>query len=175
MSEASRPIPGSRHAGWLLVAAAAATTAVLFGPRMVEIASQGRLHGPDLALFAAQPTVIQVHILAALGTVALGLLIFAMRKGRTAHRTAGWIWTLLMLATAGSSLFIVGINRDAWSFIHLLSGWVLATLPLAVWAARKHRVEVHRRTMIGIFVGGSTVAGAFAFLPGRLMWSLFFG
>jgi len=175
MTEAARPFPGSRHAGWLLVAVAAAATALLFGPQIVRIASQGRLHGPDLALFAAQPTVIQVHILAALGTVALGLLIFAMRKGRALHRTAGWVWVTLMMATAGSSLFMVGLNGDVWSLIHLLSGWVLATLPLAVWAARKHRVQIHSKAMIGIFVGGSTVAGGFAFLPGRLMWTLFFG
>jgi uncharacterized membrane protein len=174
-AQPSRILPSGRNAGWFLVAAATAAIVVMFGPRMAVIAGQGRMHGPDLALFAAQPMVLQLHILAALGTVALGGLIFSMRKGQGFHRTAGWIWVVLMATTAISSLFIVGINGDFWSFIHLLSGWVLIVLPLGVLAARKHRVDVHRKTMTGIFVGGSLVAGAFTFLPGRLMWRLIFG
>lgn len=174
-AQPSRILPSSRTAGWSLVAAAALATGVLVGPRMVAIAGESRLHGPDLALFAAQPLVLQLHILAALGTVALGGLIFSLRKGRAFHRTAGWTWVVLMAVTATSSLFIVGLNGDVWSLIHLLSGWVLIVLPIAVRAARKHRVDLHRKTMTGIFVGGSLAAGAFTFLPGRLMWRLVFG
>lgn len=166
-AQTSRILSSSRNAGWVLVAAAAVATAALLGPRIIAVV--------DVALFAAQPLVLQLHILAALGTVALGGLIFSMRKGRAFHRTAGWIWVVLMATTAISSLFIVGINGDVWSLIHLLSGWVLIILPIGVWAARKHRVDVHRKTMTGIFVGGSLVAGAFTFLPGRLMWRLVFG
>jgi uncharacterized membrane protein len=29
--------------------------------------------------------------------------------------------------------------------------------------------------MTGLFVGGLLIAGAFAFLPGRLMWQIVFG
>lgn len=174
-AQPSRILPSSRNAGWVLVAAAAVAIAALFGPQIITIAGKGRLHGPDLALFAAQPMILQLHILAALGTVAVGGLIFSLRKGQAFHRTAGWTWVVLMATTAFSSLFIVGLNGDVWSLIHLLSGWVLVTLPLAVYAARKHRVSIHRRAMTGMFVGGSLVAGAFTFLPGRLMWALFFG
>jgi uncharacterized membrane protein len=163
----SRSLPSSRSAGWILIAAAAAATMALLGARIITTV--------DFSLFAAQPLVLQLHILAALGTVALGGLIFSLRKGRTLHRAAGWIWVVLTAVTAVSSLFIVGLNGDLWSLIHLLSGWVLIVLPIGVLAARKHRVEFHRRTMTGIFVGGSLVAGAFTFLPGRLMWRLVFG
>lgn len=166
-AQPSRILPSSRNAGRVLIAAAALVATALLGPRILSTV--------DVALFAAQPTVLQLHVLAALGTVALGGLILSMRKGRTFHRTAGWVWVALMATTAVSSLFIVGLNGDFWSLIHLLSGWVLITLPIGVWAARKHRVDVHRRTMTGIFVGGSLVAGAFTFLPGRLMWQLVFG
>jgi len=166
-AQPSRTLPSSRNAGRVLIAAAAVATTALLGPQVLSTV--------DVALFAAQPLVVQLHILAALGTVALGGLIFSMRKGRTFHRTAGWIWVVLMATTAVSSLFIVGLNGDFWSVIHLLSGWVLIILPIGVWAARKHRVDVHRKTMTGIFVGGSLVAGAFTFLPGRLMWQLVFG
>jgi uncharacterized membrane protein len=171
----ARVRPRSLSAGWWLVGAAALATAVLFGPRMLEIAGGARLHGPDLALLARQSWVVRLHLLTAIGTLALGGLLLSMRKGKTFHRTAGWAWVALMLATAGSSLFIVGLNGDMWSLIHVVSGWVLLTLPLGVVAARRHNVVRHRRIMTGIFVGGSVVAGSFAFLPGRLMWNLFLG
>ncbi len=171
----SKILPASRTAGTWLVVAAVLATVVLFGPRILTMISGATLHGPDWALFAAQPMVIKLHVLGAVGTVALGGLIFSMRKGRTFHRTAGWLWVSLMLVTAVSSLFIVGINGDVWSLIHLISGWVLVTLPLGVWAARRHRVSAHGKAMTGIFIGSSLVAGGFAFLPGRLMWNLFLG
>ncbi|MDO9222146.1 MAG: hypothetical protein Q7U20_00360 [Caulobacter sp.] len=177
MSEtrASAALPRFRHAGLILTGIAALTVVVLFGPQMLEVARHASPHGPDLALFMAQPAVIKIHMLAAVAGVALGATILSLRKGDTRHRALGWTWTLFMIATAGSSLFIIGLNGDSWSIIHLLSGWVLVTLPLAVWAARRHRVDVHRRAMTGMFWGASIVAGAFTFLPGRLMWGLFFG
>lgn len=171
----SRALPDRRLVGRVLVGGALATTVILYGPQMSRIIAGARPHGPDLALFAAQPMVIQLHVLAAVAAIALGGLIFAMRKGRAFHRTVGWIWVTLMLATAVSSLFIVGLNGDVWSFIHLLSGWTLIVLPLGMWAARKGRVASHRKTMTGLYLGVSTVAAAFAFLPGRLMWNLFLG
>jgi uncharacterized membrane protein len=87
----------------------------------------------------------------------------------------GWTWVVAMGATAVSSLFIRAINPGAFSLIHLLSGWTIVALPMAVYAARRHRVAAHRRAMTGMFVGGLILAGLFAFLPGRLMWAVFFG
>jgi uncharacterized membrane protein len=52
---------------------------------------------------------------------------------------------------------------------------VLFIVPVAVWAARRHRVGLHRRSMMGVFYLGLIAAGAFTFVPGRLMWSLFLG
>jgi uncharacterized membrane protein len=48
-------------------------------------------------------------------------------------------------------------------------------LPLAVLHARKHRVVNHRNAMISIFVGALIIAGAFTFLPGRVMHAIAFG
>lgn len=168
-------LPASRSAGWLLIGAALVAALALFGRQMLWLVLHARPHGLDVPLFLAQPTVLQVHILAAVASVAVGAVILWARKGRTLHRTLGWIWAGLMAAAAGTSLFIVGLNGDVWSPIHLLSGWTLALLPVAVWAARRHNVNLHRRTMTGVFWGASIVAGGFAFLPGRLMWTLFMG
>jgi uncharacterized membrane protein len=168
-------LPGSRAAGWLLIGAALLVVLLLFGRQMLWLVLHARPHGLDVPLFLAQPTVLQAHVIAAVASVGVGAVILRARKGRTFHRTLGWIWASLMAVTAGTSLFIVGLNGDYWSPIHLLSGWTLALLPVAVWAARRHNVNLHRRTMTGVFWGASIVAGGFALLPGRLMWTLFMG
>ncbi len=144
-------------------------------PNLAANLSQARLHAPDWALWNAQPMVIKAHVAAALTAVALGGVMMVSRKGATFHRTLGWIWSGFMATAAGASLFIVGLNGDHWSFIHLLSGWTLFALPMALFAARRHNVALHRRTMMGLFYIGLLVTGAFTFLPGRIMWRLFFG
>ena len=45
---------------------------------------------------------------------------------------------------------------------------------MAVYAIKRRKVAMHRRAMTGLFVGGLLIAGAFAFLPGRLLWNVFF-
>lgn len=134
-----------------------------------------RPHLPDMALLLAQPLTIQLHIAAALTALLIGLVLLAGVKGNTLHRTLGWIWVVAMMTTAISSFFIRAINPGALSWIHLISGWTVIALPMAVHAARRHRVVAHRRGMTGLFVGGLLVAGALTFLPGRLMWRVMFG
>lgn len=136
------------------------------------------LHAPKLDLLAAAPTAIQIHVAAALTALAIGTVLLIGIKGTRVHRTLGWVWVLAMGTTAISSFFIHQINPGGpagLSLIHLLSGWTVVGLPMAVYAARRHRVQTHRRAMTGMFVGGLIVAGLLTFLPGRLMWAVFFG
>tara|TARA_R110002051_G_scaffold115308_1_gene188378 strand:- start:1169 stop:1801 length:633 start_codon:yes stop_codon:yes gene_type:complete len=132
-------------------------------------------HAPDMALLLAQPLTVQLHIAAALTALLIGLVLLAGTKGNTLHRTLGWIWVVAMMTTAVSSFFIRTINPGALSWIHLISGWTVIALPMAVHAARRHRVAAHRQGMTGLFVGGLLIAGALTFLPGRLMWRVVFG
>lgn len=135
------------------------------------------LRAPDFSLLAAAPTAIQIHVAAALTALAVGIVLLAGIKGTRLHRALGWTWVLAMGTTAVSSFFIHEINPGGpagLSLIHLLSGWTMVGLPMAVYAARRHRVQTHRRAMTGMFVGGLIVAGLFTFLPGRLMWAVFF-
>lgn len=173
MSNPARP--RFQNAGWVLIAAATVSSLMLFGPEITQAVARANPHGPDMALFAAQPAAIKAHMLAALCTVGLGLFLLAAPKGRTLHRVAGWTWVVLMGVAALTSLFIVGLNGNSWSVIHILSAVTLVTLPLGVRAARRHDVGAHRRTMTSLFWGASIAAGVFTFLPGRLMWRLFFG
>src|ERR1700682_1836342 len=120
--------------------------------------------------------VIQIHAFAAIAAFAVGALQLSAPKGTIPHRLIGWLWAVLMLTVAISSLFIYEIRLwGAWSPIHLLSLLVLVTLPLAIWAARRHDVRRHRNAMAALFMGALVVAGAFTFLPGRIMHSAAFG
>jgi uncharacterized membrane protein len=119
---------------------------------------------------------IQVHAFAALAAFALGVVQLSAPKGTLPHRTAGWIWTLVMVVVAGSSFLIHELRVwGEWSPIHLLSIFTLVTLPLAVMHARRHRVDRHRHAMIAIFTGALVIAGIFSFWPGRIMHAVLFG
>jgi len=126
-------------------------------------------------LLQAEP-VIQIHAFAAIGAFALGLIQFAAPKGTLPHRTIGWIWVALMAMIALSSFFIHEIKLvGPFSPIHLLTIFTLVMLPLAVLHARRHNVKRHRGAMISIFVGALVIAGAFTFVPGRIMHAVVFG
>lgn len=165
---------------WLAItfcAAVALTIAILAAnlDAFVADAAGARLHVPDFSLIAAQKPAVQIHLLAALFAVGLGFALMFSRKGRRFHRAAGWVWAGAMGIAALSSFFIVGLNGDRWSYLHIFAGWWLVFLPLGVLAARRHNVKVHRAIMLLLFYGSLLIAGALTFLPGRLMWTVFFG
>jgi uncharacterized membrane protein len=119
---------------------------------------------------------IPIHAFAAMAAFVLGIVQFAAPKGTLPHRTLGWIWVILMATVAASSFWIHQIRLvGPWSPIHLLSIFVLVTLPLAVWRARRHDVADHRRIMILLFSGALVIAGLFTLLPGRIMHAVVFG
>jgi uncharacterized membrane protein len=120
-------------------------------------------------------TAIKIHVAAALVAFTLGLAMFALPKGKGLHKPMGWVWVVLMVTTALSSFFITGLMGDSYSPIHMLSGWTLIALPLALLAARRRQIANHRKGMEGLFMGGIFIAGLFTFLPGRLLWNVFFG
>lgn len=134
----------------------------------------GHLHAPHLELLAMAPIQIRLHVAAVSTALLVGVALMLGLKGDTLHRTLGWVWVIAMATAAISSLFIHRTNGN-FSFLHLFAGWTLIALPMGVFAARKHNVRLHGRTMTGLFVGGLLIAGAAAFLPGRLMWQMVFG
>lgn len=132
-------------------------------------------HTPDWALFDRQGGVLKLHVAAALTALLLGTVQLIGVKGTTAHRIIGWTWVIAMATVAISSFFIRVLNPGSLSLIHLISGWTLIALPMGIWRVRTGDIRAHGRTMAALFVGGLIIAGAFTFLPGRLMWAIFFG
>lgn len=122
-----------------------------------------------LAPLLAAPLPVQIHALAALSLVPLTVVQFRRPKRGVNHRVLGWVWVVLMAITAISSFWIHAIRLvGPFSPIHILSVVTLVSLVLAIRARRAGNIAAHRRNMIGIAIGWA-VAGAFAFLPGRVM------
>jgi|TARA_B110000503_G_scaffold140395_1_gene231182 uncharacterized membrane protein len=118
-----------------------------------------------------------------LGTLApafaLGTYLLINRKGTPLHRILGKLYMGLMLFTAAVTLFMeaqVGpVLLNHFGYIHLLSLFVIYTVPSAYTAILAGNIAVHRRKMIGLYVGALLVAGSFTLTPGRLMHSWIFG
>jgi uncharacterized membrane protein len=126
-------------------------------------------------LLQASPA-IQVHAFAAMAAFVLGGIQLAAPKGTLPHRALGWIWVGLMLVVSITAFFIHQLRVwGPWSPIHLLAIFTLIMLPLGVVAARRHAIEPHRRTMIGLYTGALVIAGIFTLAPGRVMHAVVFG
>ena len=171
--------------GRLFVQAAAfsliplAVVVIAVGPSRLAKAMAGlsalHPHAPRFGLIGQEPLAIKLHLAAVLTALLIGVVLLVGVKGDTLHRTLGWTWVAAMMTGAVSSLFIRILNHGGLSYIHLLTGWTIVALPMAVAAARAHKVKVHAGFMTGLFTGGLIIAGLLTFLPGRLMWRMFVG
>ena len=176
MTEVHPPFPQARR---LFLFAPPLIAAGLLGWFLLVAGPQNGLplepHALDWALLARQTPMLQVHIGAAVAALAIGLILLSGIKGNRLHRTLGWTWVLAMAIVAISSFFVRELNGGALSLVHLLSGWTVIVLPMAVYAARRHEVAKHRGRMTGLFVGALAIAGLLTLFPGRLMWRVFLG
>lgn len=125
---------------------------------------------------AAETMAVKLHLLTVLPAFVLGTwLIFASRKGSPPHRALGALYLVLMSATAVLTLGIRSIDPPGLSVIHLFVPLTLGSVIYALWAVRRGDIGGHRHAMLGLYIGGLLIAGAFTFSPGRLMYRLFFG
>lgn len=179
VSQTSPATGGGFRQRFLLAMSAVALIVVLtvgrFWRGIVDVAAHAHPHAPAWAEVMGWPAAVRVHVAAALCALALGAVLMTVRKGRAFHRLAGWGWVGLVSVVAGSSLFITQLNHGRLSLLHLITGWTLIALPLAVMFARRHAVARHRRMMMGLFYGGFAINAVVAFIPGRAMWNLVFG
>jgi len=108
----------------------------------------------------------------------IGTFLLLNTKGTRMHRWLGKVYMLLMLLTALVTLFMsaaVGpVLLGHFGFIHLLSFLVLYSVPAAFFAARNGNIAAHKANMLGLYLGGILIAGAFALMPGRLIHSWLF-
>ncbi|MDT7571257.1 MAG: hypothetical protein QOE05_1431 [Actinomycetota bacterium] len=98
-----------------------------------------------------------------------GYLVLRRPKGDLRHRRLGRVWVVTMYWVAVSSFGIQELTPGHFSWIHGLSAWTIASLSVAVWAARTGRIRTHRQFVVGSYfglVGAGLAATAF---PVRLV------
>lgn len=127
------------------------------------------------ALTSAGP-IIFIHAVAALGALALGTVQMLMPKGGERHRAMGYVWAVLMMTVALSSLFIHQTRMwGPFSPIHILSIVTIIGVPSAILAARRGNFKRHRSGMMQLYWLALITAGAFTLMPGRIMHRVIFG
>lgn len=131
-------------------------------------------HAPDWRLALALSPKIKIHIVSALAALVIGTIILFQPKGSRLHKNLGRAWVIAMAVAAASSLLIMEINGSTWSFVHLMSGWTVIGLPMAIYAIRNGKARAHQNAMTGMFFG-LIVAGLLTFIPGRFFYAFFFG
>jgi uncharacterized membrane protein len=116
---------------------------------------------------------IQIHLATIVPAFFLGTWqIFFSRKGAPAHRAIGVAYLVLMTITATAAIFI---PRGRISFFYFFVLLTYFSIFRAIWFLRKKNIPGHKRAMVGLYVGGLLIAGGLTFLPGRMMYRLFFG
>ncbi len=128
----------------------------------------------NIEYFTQASLAIQIHILAAMGAFFLGGFILLRRKGTKAHKMAGRVFGLLMLATAITAIFIRQINNGSFSWIHIFVPITFIGLYQVISSIRKGNIKAHKRHVLTMYFAALMIPGGFAFMPGRTMWMLFF-
>ena len=120
-----------------------------------------------------------LHLGSLVPAFVIGSYLLLNRKGTPVHRLVGKIYMGLMLITAFITLFMEALVGpkflNHFGFLHLLSLFVLYTVPTAYRAIRVGNIKLHKRKMVGLYVGALLVAGAFTLSPGRLIHTWLFG
>ncbi len=128
----------------------------------------------NIEYFTQASLAIQIHMLVAIGAFFLGGYVLMRKKGTKAHKMAGRVFGLLMLITATSAIFIREINNGSFSWIHIFVPITFIGLYQVITSIRKGKIKAHKRHVLGMYFGALLIPGAFAFMPGRTMWMIFF-
>lgn len=129
----------------------------------------------NIDIFTAQSLAIQIHILVAVGAFFLGAVVFVSRKGTRAHKMAGRIFGILMLITATTAIFIRQLNDGSLSWIHIFVPITFIGMYQIVSTIRRGDIAGHRKHVRNLYFGALMIPGIASFLPGRVMWAMFFG
>ena len=73
------------------------------------------LHAPRWSLLLASPTMIQIHMAAAVMALAIGVVLLIGVKGNQLHRTLGWAWVLFFAGMGVLNLWVAfNFPTDTW-------------------------------------------------------------
>lgn len=117
---------------------------------------------------------IQIHLVAALVALGLGITMWMRPKGTKGHKLVGRGFVIVMLATAISSFWIREINWGGLSWIHIFIPITLFASWEAIYYIRKGNIKRHKSAVKGMFFGALLIPGVLSMIPGRRLWMVFF-
>jgi uncharacterized membrane protein len=121
------------------------------------------------------PGLVWAHLATILPALALTPVMLLRPRGDSLHRLLGKVWVAAMFLTAALSFEVRLSHPGHFSFIHIISAYVVIAAPLIWWTAHTHRVKAHRRQVRGMVTGALLIAGFFTFPFGRMLGSWLFG
>ncbi|MBK8375649.1 DUF2306 domain-containing protein [Sphingorhabdus sp.] len=148
----------------------AITIAITIALTLGAMAIAMEFAGPSRSTSLQPQWAVTLHLMTVIPAFFLGCVVMLNKKGTRSHRLLGRIWAMLMMVTAITSFWLQGLFGGIGP-IHIFSVMTLISIPRAIWAIRKGDVKAHQRSMTGPFIG-LCVAGAFSFIPGRIMGNL---
>jgi len=129
----------------------------------------------DIGKLLAVPLSVQLHVEGAMAGLVIGVVIFLLPKGTGFHRMLGWSWVASMIVVAATSIAMIADFNTGINVLHVFTALTVVALWGGLTGIRRGDVRRHAGSMVGLYIGGLIIAGAFAFIPGRLMWQIVFG
>jgi uncharacterized membrane protein len=128
------------------------------------------------------PIAVRIHFFTVVPAFLLGTwLLFLSTKGSPRHRLVGKIYLALMSITATATIFIRAFSSVSVDLGPFRFGLLHLFIPLTVWsvwtalrAVGRGDIAAHQGAMRGLYFGGLVIAGLLTFLPGRIMYRMFF-
>jgi uncharacterized membrane protein len=159
----AKPLSGDAYEKFLAVAATALLITVLIA------LVRGHAH------WGRVPWPIWAHLATILTALVLTPVQLLRPRGDPLHRLLGRVWVIAIFLAALFSLLVHTINPGGFSFIHILSAYVIVSAPIIWWSARTNRIALHRGNVRGMVTGALIIAGFFTLPFGRLLGSWLFG
>lgn len=158
-------------AAWVMVQEPARRDAIIAAWTSFRVSS---VHfKPEILL--SRPLSVQLHVAGVFVAFFVGLIILLLPKGTGFHRMLGWTWVIAMIVVAATSIMMIADFGGGVNPLHAFTAVTIFSLYFGLTGIWRGNVRQHAGNMTGLFLGGMIIAGAFAFLPGRTMWLMFFG
>src|ERR1043165_1957242 len=114
-----------------------------------------------MALLPLSPTLVVIHVIAAVIGLLSGYLSMLLRKGSNLHRVAGDIFTISMLIMSSTAVFIAAFMHPI--MINVVAGLLTIYLITTGWRPGRKREITPARA--------DSAAMAFGFFVGALGWT----